>query len=134
MTTPTFNNSYFITNRNDPTTIWVDSTSIVIPGPLSYYLSSTPYDQNPDDYSSIAWSQFLTDLETGLESTVDANGNANLAVYIQDLGNPFDRAITENAAFGSALASPGGYGGLLIGFDWPSYGFAVSALASYYAS
>lgn len=34
MTTPTFNNSYFITNRNDPTTIWVDSSSVVVPGPL----------------------------------------------------------------------------------------------------
>jgi hypothetical protein len=53
MTTPTFNNSYFITNRNDPTTIWVDSASYVIPGPLLYYTSSTPYDQTTDDYSTI---------------------------------------------------------------------------------
>jgi hypothetical protein len=59
MTTPTFNNSYFITNRQDPTTIWVDSTSIVVPGPLSYYLSSNPYDQTSDDYSSIEWSDFF---------------------------------------------------------------------------
>jgi esterase/lipase superfamily enzyme len=134
MTTPTFNNSYFITNRQDPTTIWVDSTSIVVPGPLSYYLSSNPYDQTSDDYSSIEWSDFLSDLETDLASTVDANGNANLCVYIHGLGNPFDSAISETAAFGSALASPGGFSGLLIGFDWPSYGTAVSAIASYYAS
>jgi esterase/lipase superfamily enzyme len=134
MTTPTFNNSYFITNRNDPTTIWVDSASVVVPGPLSYYLSNTPYDQTSDDYSPIDWSSFLSDLETDLASTVDANGNANLCVYIHGLGNPFDTAITETAAFGSALASPGGFSGLLIGFDWPSYGTAVSALASYYAS
>jgi esterase/lipase superfamily enzyme len=134
MTTPTFNNSYFITNRNDPKTIWVDSSTYVIPGPLSYWLSNTPYDQTTDDYSSIAWTDFLSDLETDLAGTLDANGNANLAVYIHGLGNTFDDAIAETAAFGSALASPGGFGGLLIGFDWPSYGTAVSAVASYYAT
>ena len=134
MTTPTFNNSYFITNRNDPTTIWVDSQSVVIPGPLSYYLSNTPYDQTVDDYSPVEWSDFLSGLETDLASTVDSNGFANLCVYIHGLGNPFDSAITECAAFGSALASPGGFTGLLIGFDWPSYGTLVSGLASYYAS
>ncbi len=132
--TPTFNNSYFITNRNDPTTIWVDSSSVVIPGPLSYYISNTPYDQETDDYSTTNWNAFLSNLETDLRSTVDENGNANLAVYIHGLGNTFDDAITEAAAFGSALASPGGYGGLLIAFSWPSYGTAVSALASYYAT
>lgn len=134
MTTPTFNNSYFITNRNDPQTIWVDSSTYVVPGPLTYWLSNTPYDQTTDDYSAIAWSEFLSDLETDLAATVDANGNANLVVYIHGLGNTFDDAITETAAFGSALASPGGFGGLVIAFDWPSYGFAVSALASYYAT
>ncbi len=134
MTTPTFNNSYFITNRKYPTTIWVDSSTYVIPGPLSYYTSSTPYDQTADDYSTIAWSTFLSNLETDLASTVDANGNANLVVYIHGLGNTFDDALTETAAFGSALASPGGFNGLVIGFDWPSYGTVVSALASYYAT
>ena len=134
MTTPTFNNSYFITNRNDPETIWVDSTTVVVPGPLSYYLSNTPYDQSTDDYNAISWSSFLSDLKTDLASTVDENGNANLAVYIHGLGNTFDDAIEETAAFGSALASPGGFNGLVIGFDWPSYGTAVSALASYYAT
>ena len=64
MTTPTFNNSYFITNRNDPETIWVDSTTVVVPGPLSYYLSNTPYDQSTDDYNAISWSSFLSDLKT----------------------------------------------------------------------
>jgi esterase/lipase superfamily enzyme len=134
MTAPTFNNSYFITNRNDPETIWVDSTKVVVPGPLSYYLSTAQYDQSPDDYSTADWGDFLTQLEIDLNSTVDANGNANLAVYIHGLGNTFDDAITEAAAFGSALASPGGYGGLLIAFDWPSYGSVVSASASYYAT
>ena len=134
MATPTFNNSYLITNRKYPTTIWVDSATYVIPGPLSYYISNTPYDQTTDDYSAVQWSSFLSDLETDLASTVDANGNANLVVYVHGLGNTFDDAIVEAAAFGSALASPGGFGGLLIAFDWPSYGTAVSALAGYYAT
>ena len=132
--TPVFNNSYFITNRIDPTTIWVDSKSYVYPGPLSYYLANYPYDQSTDDYSAINSNSFFTNLKTDLQSTVDANGNAYLAVYIHGLGNTFDDAITETAAFGSALSSPGAYRGLLIGFDWPSYGSMVSALASYYAT
>jgi len=134
MTAPTFNNSYFITNRSDPETIWVDSASYVTPGDLSYYMSNTQYDQSPDDYSTTNASNFLSSLQTDLQNTVDSNGNANLAVYIHGLGNTFDDAITESAAFGSALGITGGFGGLLIAFDWPSYGTAVSALASYYAT
>lgn len=133
-TPPTFNNSYLITNRNDPKTYLVDSQTIVIPGPTSIYLSNTPYDQSPDDYSTADPTDFFSELETDLASTVDANGNANLAVYIHGLGNTFDDAITETAAFGSALASPGGYGGLLIAFDWPSYSFFVAEEVSYYAT
>ena len=133
-TTPTFNNSYFITNRNDPETIWVDSTSTVIPGPLSYYLANSPYDQSTDDYSTVDSTDFYSDMLTDLESTVDANGNANLVVYVHGLGNTFDDAIAEAAAFGSALASPGGFGGLLIAFDWPSSSPLFAAVASYYAT
>src|SRR5690349_16228874 len=134
MTAPTFNNSYFITNRSDPKTIWVDSPSYVTPGDLLYYMSNAQYDQSPDDYSTTDWSNFLSSLETDLQATIDSNGNANLAVYIHGLGNTFDDAITEAAAFGSALGITGGFGGLLIAFDWPSYGTLVSASASYYAS
>ncbi len=134
MTVPTFNKSYFITNRNDPTTLWVDSKSIVVPGPLTYYLANNPYDQSADDYSSVDPGEFLSNLETELQSTVDANGKANLVVYIHGLGNTFDEAITETAAFGSYLASPGEYGGLVIGFDWPSYSMFVAELANYYAT
>src|SRR2546423_506875 len=110
-TTPVFNNSYFITNRNDPTTIWVDSKSVVVPGALSYYLANYPYDQSTDDYSAVDSTSFFNDLKTDLESTVDGNGNAYLTVYIHGLGNTFDDAITETAAFGSALSSPGAFRG-----------------------
>ncbi|MGH9962499.1 MAG: alpha/beta hydrolase, partial [Pyrinomonadaceae bacterium] len=135
---PTFANSYLATNRSDPTTYFVDSKTFVVPlasGGLSYYTSSSPYDQNPDDYSSVpVTSGFLAPLEADLKNTIGSNGQANLAVYIHGLGVTFDDAITETAAFGSALASPGGYNGLLIGFDWPSYGEVVAPLASYYAT
>ena len=96
--TPTFNNSYFIINRNDLTTIWVDSSSVVIPGPLSYYISNTPYDQETDDYSTTNWNALLSNLETDLKSTVDENGNTNLAVYIHGLGNTFDDEFSIPAA------------------------------------
>jgi len=109
MTAPTFNNSYFITNRSDPETIWVDSASYVTPGDLSYYMSNTQYDQSPDDYSTTNASNFLSSLQADLQNTVDSNGNANLAVYIHGLGNTFDDAITESAAFGSALGITGGF-------------------------
>lgn len=134
MTTPTFKNSYFITNRKDPTTLLVDDQKIVVPGLLSYYTSNTPYDTNTSNYSSVAWSVFLNDLTADLANTVDASGKANLAVYIHGIGNTFDGAIQGGAAFGAALASTGGFNGLLISFDWPSYSNLVAVEASYYGT
>ena len=97
-------------------------------------MSNTPYDQSTDDYSATTWSSFLSDLQTDLASTVDENGNANLAVYIHGLGNTFDRCDRGNSRVWFRARQPGGVNGLLIGFDWPSYGTVVSAIASYYAT
>jgi esterase/lipase superfamily enzyme len=137
MTTPTFNNSYLATNRADPTTIFTDSKTYVVPlpsGGLSYYLSDTPYDQDSDDYASVSSSDFFTPLKVDLQNTAGSNGPASLAVYIHGLAVDFDDAISSTAAFGTALASPGGFNGLTIGFDWPSYGELVGPLPSYYAT
>ncbi|HEX6729868.1 MAG TPA: alpha/beta hydrolase [Pyrinomonadaceae bacterium] len=137
MTSPKFTNSYLVTNRADPTTIFTDSKTYVTPlpsGGLSYYLSDSEYDQDSGDYSSVPESDFMTPLQADLQNTAPASGPANLAVYIHGLAVDFDDAISSTAAFGAALASPGGYNGLLIGFDWPSYGELVGPLPSYYAT
>jgi esterase/lipase superfamily enzyme len=137
MTSPTFTNSYLVTNRLDPTTFFTDSKTYVVPlpsGGLSYYLSDSPYDQDSGDYSSVTESDFMKPLQADLQYTAPASGPANLAIYIHGLAVTFDEAISSTAAFGSALASPGGYSGLLIGFDWPSYGELVGPLPSYYAT
>ena len=137
-TSPTFKNSYLVTNRADPTTIFTDSKTYVVPlpsGELSYYTSGAPYDQDADDYASVPFeSGFLTPLQADLQNTAGSNGPADLAIYVHGLAVTFDDAISSTAAFGSALSSPGGYNGLLIGFDWPSYGEFVGPLPSYYAT
>jgi len=138
-TSPPFSNSYIVTNRNDPYTFFPDSTTLVVPlpaGQLYYSTAASPYDQTPDDYSHVTQNAagFLSQLKQDLALTLDANGQANLTVFIHGLGNTFDDAITETAAFGSALYGSGTYTGLLIGFSWPSYSELVAPLASYYAT
>src|SRR5438270_521243 len=134
-----FNNSYIITNRNDPYTWFVDSTTDVVPlpsGELYFSLAPAPYDPYPDDYSYVTQdsSDFLAALAADLSQTVDAHGHANLAVYIHGLGNTYDDAITATADFGTALATLGSYQGLLIGFSWPSYSEVVAGFSDYYAT
>jgi esterase/lipase superfamily enzyme len=138
-TTPTFNNSYIITNRNDPYTPFVDSTSYVVPlpaGELYFSTSPYPYDTYLLDYSWVTQdsSDFLDALTADLSKTVDSKGHANLSVYIHGLGNTYDDAINATANFGLGLASLGSYNGLVIGFSWPSYSEVTAGLSSYYAT
>lgn len=136
MSTPTFSNSYNITNRNDPFTWWVDSTSVVVPLPprqLSFYEAPGMYDANDDDYQSVTPTSFINDLRQDLAKTAVSGGPASLVVYIHGLGNTYSDAISAAANLGTALQHAG-YGGLVIGFSWPSYSELVAALASYYAT
>lgn len=134
-----FDNSYIITNRNAPYTWFTDSTTDVVPlPPGELYFSTAPssYDPNPEDYSYVTQdsTDFLSSLAADLSQTVDADGRAHLAVYIHGLGNTYDDAVAATADFGTALATLGGYNGLLIGFSWPSYGETVAGFSDYYAT
>jgi esterase/lipase superfamily enzyme len=136
---PSFNNSYIITNRAYPYTLFPDSTDYVVPlpsGALYFSTSPYPYDSYSIDYTSVTSdsSAFLSALTTDLSATVDKNGHANLAVYIHGLGNTYDDAITATADFGTALAQLGNYNGLVIGFSWPSYSQVVAGFPGYYAT
>lgn len=138
-TDPSFNNSYIITNRNDPYTLFPDSQSYVVPLPAGeLYFSTSPYtyDQYSEDYSWVTQdsSDFINALTTDLSKTIDSNGHANLAVYIHGLGNTYDDAISATANFGMGLAVTGDYNGLVIGFSWPSYSELVAGESSYYAT
>jgi esterase/lipase superfamily enzyme len=136
---PSFNNSYIITNRRYPYTYLTDSRTDVVPlppGELYFSTATGPYDPSHEDYSNVTKNPggFLSALKADLSQTVDANGHANLAVYVHGLGNAYDDAIAATADFGTALATLGNYRGLVIGFSWPSYGELVAGLSSYYAT
>lgn len=134
-----FNNSYIITNRQYPYTWLTDSTADVVPlppGELYFSTADAPYDPSPGDYTYVTQDSgdFLDALAADLSQTVDDDGHANLAVYVHGLGNTYDDAVTATADFGTALATLGGYQGLLIGFSWPSYSDVVAGFSDYYAT
>jgi esterase/lipase superfamily enzyme len=134
---PVFTNSYNITNRSDPFTLWVDDTSVVVPLPgsqLSFYWSQgTNYDSDDDDYDPTDQTTFTNALATDLQQTADSSGSANLVIYVHGLGNTYSDAIAGAANLGLALQAAG-YGGLVIGFSWPSYSEFVALFPSYYAT
>jgi esterase/lipase superfamily enzyme len=136
MSSAPFAYSYSITNRANPFTIWIDSTTYVVPlsgSGLYYYLASGSYNNSWLDYSSYFSSQFIGNLTTDLAQTVDATGRANLVIMIHGLGNTYPDALEQAANLGASLQSTG-YPGLVIGFSWPSYSILVAPEADYYAS
>ena len=90
-------------------------------------------DPTPDDYYSYPASSFFPPLVNDLKLTVDSTGRANLVLYIHGLGNTYSDALTAAANLGTTLQAAG-YGGLVMGFSWPSYSELVAALTSYYAT
>ena len=128
--------SYMITNRGNP---WARARAAIVPAPpgsLSFYTASGAYRSDVPRlrYQSTTQKTFLTRLRADLNRQPGIR--KSLAVFIHGLGNLFDHAIAETAAFGCLLSkSQGtapGYPGLVIGFSWPSYGLAESAV--FYAS
>lgn len=129
--------SYMITNRQDVNGTSSDNTSPLTGGELWFYLSDTgPNDTNASDYnltndangkpSVSPPADFLADLLTDLNATVTDN-TAQLVVFIHGLANSFASGVDDTGTIGAGLANAG-FGGLVIGFSWPSYGLFDSVI------
>jgi len=129
-------NSYMITNRQDVNGTQPDNTSPLLGGELWFYLSGTPNDPTASDYrltpeagekpSVSPPADFLTDLLGDLKATV-TNNTAQLVIFIHGLANSFASAINDTGTIGTGLKDAG-FGGLVIGFSWPSYGIFDSII------
>ena len=130
-------NSYMITNRQDVNGTSPADTQPLPGGELWFYLSTTgPHDITAADYNLTPDAEgkasvsppadFLADLQADLNATV-TNNTAQLVIFIHGLANSFASGIYDTGTLGAGLAQAG-YGGLVIGFSWPSYGLFDSVV------
>jgi hypothetical protein len=126
-------NSFMISNRYP--TMLPNSTYPLPNGQLNWFLSSVQAnDPNADNYqqqgssSATVPGSFLQ----AISATLSSQAKPQLTLFIHGLGNLFPDAIWGTASLGANLAEFAKYGGLVIGFDWPSYDEASSGL--WYAS
>jgi hypothetical protein len=124
-------NSYMITNRQDVNGTSPDDTQPLPGGGLWFYLSdagandtnATDYGLTPDANGQASVSppaDFLSALQADLNATV-TNDTAQLVIFIHGLANSFSSAIDGTGTLGAGLAQAAGFGGLVIGFSWPSF-------------
>lgn len=129
--------SYMITNRQDVNGTSPADTQPLPGGELWFYLSTTgPNDTNAANYQLTAGaggkasvappSDFLACLQADLDATVTDN-TAQLVVFIHGLANSFASGVDDTGTLGQGLAQAN-YGGLVIGFSWPSYGLFDSVI------
>ncbi|MFL6336901.1 MAG: alpha/beta hydrolase [Pyrinomonadaceae bacterium] len=130
-------NSYMITNRQDVTGTSPDNTLPLPSGELWFYLSTDgPHDTNVADYQLTADAKgqasvsppadFLAALQADLDATI-TNNSAQLVIFIHGLANSFASGINDTGTLGAGLAQAD-FGGLVIGFSWPSYGLFDSVV------
>jgi len=132
-----FASSYMITNRATPFARTRASIVPLPPGELTFFTAAGAYQasQVHARYQPTSAQSFIASLRSDLNAQPTAR--KSLAIYIHGLGNLLNDALATTATFGCALAQPQqgfstGYTGLVIGFSWPSYGSAESAV--FYAS
>jgi esterase/lipase superfamily enzyme len=126
-----FKGSYIITNRSNVAATTYTDINPLDGGKMWFYRAEVadrpyvcdsslykPFDTTP---STTASAFYQAALVNDLRATADAKGTAHLCVFIQGLGNLFDKAVPVFATMGNYLAAYGGYTGLVIGFDWPSF-------------
>ena len=115
-------------------------------GAVSFFTASSAYDPTPSDYkldsSKPAPGELLpSHFKSALLADLRAAQAPNLTLFIHGLGNTWDDAVTETAAYGAALQngysttagqtptppSDGTNRGVTIGFSWPSFNLVDSA-------
>lgn len=119
--------SYMITNRRDPTAI-IDPQSPLDGNTLWWYVA-TAQANDPDyqDYQSLtsdaqadAPQKFLDAVVTELQN--QGSATPSLTLFIHGLNTNWSNAVRDTATLGANLAAKASYGGLVIGFSWPSMG------------
>jgi esterase/lipase superfamily enzyme len=133
-----FKNSYVITNRQDPCYSYYANIAPASPGMLWFFMAPGQYEADACNYlptasepSNAPPPAFLTALEADLKIAI-SNNCPQLTVIIHGLGNLFTDSVEEMTTVGTGLQQYAKYGGLVISFDWPSYGEMDSGL--YYGS
>jgi hypothetical protein len=137
MASASFTNTYLVTNRKFPTE---QNKNYIYPlptGQLYFFTAPGQYNSNANAYqqvnstpTKIIPTAFATKIEKDIKIAI-ANGCPQISVYIHGLDNYFSDTCNELGTYGANLLKQG-YKGLLIGFDWPSYGAVDSYF--YYAS
>ena len=129
-----FTNSYIITARGLPSSTYYLNIAPLPDNELWFYTALGQYEPDASKYRPVspAASQtpppgFLDALTTDLNVAI-ANGCPQLTVIIHGLGNLFTDAVAEMTTLGSGLQQYASYYGLVISFDWPSYGALDSSL------
>jgi hypothetical protein len=132
-----FNNSYLLTNRYYPSEQWAYYIYPLPPGQLYFYMAAGQYNSNYNAYKAVNTTPtrvvpatFAQQIEKDLQIAI-ANGCPQITVYIHGLANYLSDTCEELGTYGANLQAQG-YNGLLIAFDWPSYGEVSSY--EYYGS
>jgi len=127
MTLTKFTNSYVITNRAYPSEQWAYYIYPCAPGALWFYTAPGQYNGNTAAYNAVNSSPtkivppaFAAAITKDLQVAA-ANGCAQITVYVHGLANYFSDTCNELGTYGTNLLAQG-YKGLVIAFDWPSYG------------
>jgi hypothetical protein len=94
---------------------------------LYFYLAPNQYNSNYNAYKPVNASPtkvvpttFAQQIEKDLKIAI-ANGCPQITVYVHGLANYFSDTCEELGTYGTNLQKQG-YNGLVIAFDWPSYG------------
>lgn len=132
-----FTNTYLITNRAYPQEQWARYIYPCTQGALWFYTAPGQYNSNTAAYTptnssatNIVPPAFAAALTKDLQVAI-ANGCPQITVYVHGLANYFSDTCNELGTYGTNLQAQG-YNGLVIGFDWPSYGEVESY--EYYGS
>jgi hypothetical protein len=132
-----FNNSYIITARGLPASTYYVNIAPFPNNELWFYTAPGQYQSDASNYAAVSPAsqtppQAFLDLLNADLKVAAANGCSQLTVIIHGLGTLFNDAVAEMTALGRGLQQYADYRGLVISFDWPSYGELDSS--RYYSS
>ncbi len=126
-----FSNSYVITNRLYPSnTLW--DIEPLPGGTMWFYTAPAQYDSEPGDYEPVSATASTTPppefLQSLIKDLTSQGSSPQLTIVIHGLSTLFSDTINLLSQLGNGLQQYANYGGLVIAFDWPSYGEVESGI------